>query len=307
MEQLKFIEEDGYLPILVISGEESPEIRFNALEAGAKDFLHKPYDRVEVLLRISNLIEVRMLHNEIRDQNKILEQKVQERTQALYATQLDVIERLSRAVEFRDLETGLHTSRMSHYSACIAKAVGFSVEDLEMVLAASPLHDIGKIGIPDSILLKPGKLSPEEWEVMKTHTTIGAELLSGSDSKFLHLAGEIALTHHEKWDGTGYPHNLQGEEIPLVGRICGLCDVFDALMNKRPYKNAWTVVETLDEIKKGRGFHFDPRLVDCFFDLLPEILNIKEKYDDEEQIEIPKDFKKTFGLSGNIPVDGYQE
>lgn len=280
MAQLKEIETTNYLPIIVLSGEDNQQTRFKALQSGAKEFLDKPYDRVEVLLRINNLIEVRLLHNEVRLQNQTLEKKVKERTHELYETQLDVIQRLGRAVEYRDSETGLHIIRMSYYSACLAKEAGLNDNECEMILNASPLHDIGKIGIPDSILLKAGKLTEEEWTVMKTHTTIGAELLSGSTSKLLNLAKEIAMTHHEKWDGTGYPKGLKTDEIPLVGRICGLCDVFDALTSERPYKKAWSPRETVEEMSRQKGKHFDPGLVDCFIKILPRIELIKEKYTD---------------------------
>ncbi len=280
MEQLKEIDGDTYLPIIVISDEQNQEVRFRALESGAKDFLNKPYDRVEVLIRIKNMIEVRMLHNEIQDQNKVLEQRVKDRTQKLYESQVDVIQRLARAVEYRDSETGMHIIRMSHYSECLAKKVGLSGQECEMILTASPLHDIGKIGIPDSILQKPGKLTENEWEIMKTHTTIGAELLDGSDSEFLKIAQEIALTHHEKWDGTGYPGGLKGEAIPLVGRICGLCDVFDALTSARPYKKAWSSEEAIEEIQKGGGTHFDSKLLEAFMEISSQIQELKEKYHD---------------------------
>ena len=278
MEQLKETEEEDYLPILVISKERNRVIQFSALEAGAKDFLVKPYDSIEVLVRIRNFLEVRMLHKQIRDQNRLLELRVQERTEQLYQSQIDTIHRLSRAVEYRDSETGVHTARMSLYIHHLASAVGFGPEECEIISTASSLHDIGKIGIPDSILQKPGKLNPEEQEIMKTHTTIGSELLFGSTSKFLKMGEEIAMTHHEKWDGTGYPKGLKGGDIPLVGRICGLCDVFDALTSKRPYKEAWPGDEALAEIKKGSGNHFDPHVVDCFFKILPQIRRIYEKY-----------------------------
>jgi putative two-component system response regulator len=286
MEELQKQNNDDYLPILVLSNEESQDIKFKALESGAKDFLNQPYDRIEVSKRIKNLIEVRMLHMEVRDQNHILEEKVKSRTKELYDTQIDVIQRLARAIEYRDSETGMHIIRMSNYSSCLAANAEMSMEDCELILTASPLHDIGKIGISDSILRKPGKLSAEEWVIMRTHTTIGAELLSGSNSRFLEVAKEIALTHHEKWDGSGYPNGLKGEEIPLIGRICGICDVFDALTTKRPYKEAWTWDETVAEIKAQRGKHFDPNLLDCFISILPKLKNIQEKYiDPQEQFE----------------------
>jgi len=281
MKQLSAIEEDGYLPILIISEEKDQKVRHLALSSGAKDFIDKPFDPIEVIMRIQNMIQVRLLHKHVHDQNKILEDKVKARTQDLYNTKLDVIERLARAIEYRDSETGMHIIRMSHYAACLAAKVGMSMEECELLLTASPLHDVGKIGIPDSILRKPGPLSPEEWNIMKTHTTIGAELLSGSNSKFLLVGKEIALTHHEKWDGSGYPKGLKGEEIPLIGRICCLCDVFDALMTKRPYKEAWIMEDTLKEIEKGANTLFEASLVKDFLEILPQIKHIREKYNDQ--------------------------
>jgi putative two-component system response regulator len=280
MDQLRAIEKDDYLPILVISQERNRVIQFSALEAGAKDFLVKPYDSIEVILRIRNFLEVRMLHKQIREQNKLLEQRVRERTEELYQTQIDVIQRLSRAVEYRDSETGTHTMRMAQYSYSLALALDMTPEECEVISTASSLHDVGKIGIPDRILQKPGKLTPEEWEIMKTHTTIGSELLAGSNSKFLKLGQEIALTHHEKWDGSGYPRGLKKEKIPLAGRICGLCDVFDALTSKRPYKEPWPIDDALKEIKQGAGQHFDPKLVEFFFQILPQIRRIHDQYGD---------------------------
>ena len=280
MEELKTVETENYLPILMITEEESPQIRLKALESGAKDFLNKPYERVEVLLRIHNMLEVRMLQNEVRDQNKMLEAKVKKRTRELYDTRLDVIHRLARAAEFRDQETGMHIIRMSKYCEALAKEIGMSDLQRELLLAASPLHDIGKIAIPDSILLKPGKLDPQEWELMKTHTTVGSELLSGSRSAFMKTAAHIALTHHEKWNGAGYPQGLKENQIPLVGRICGLCDVFDALTSSRPYKEAWSFEEAVEEIKKEKAKHFDPALLESFLNILPEIKRIKSQNED---------------------------
>ena len=283
MEQLKVYEQTSYLPILVISQEESAETKFRALQSGAKDFLNKPYDRFEVLIRIENLIEVRMLHNQVRRQNESLEERVRERTKDLQETRLDVIRRLAHAAEYRDNETGSHIIRMSTYSVCLAQQVGFNESQRELLLMASPLHDIGKIAIPDYILLKPGKLDPDEWEIMKTHTTMGAELLSGSKSPFLQMAEIIALTHHEKWDGSGYPQGLKKENIPLIGRICGLCDVFDALTNKRPYKPAWSFQRAAEEIQQQNGKHFDPSLVESFVKILPEFKEIISQYKDRAE------------------------
>ncbi len=285
MKQLARIDEGSYLPILVISGVEDKNLRFKALASGAKDFLIKPYDRVEVLIRIHNILEVRMLHDQVVNQNVLLEEKVRQRTRELHDTQLDVIQRLARAVEYRDSETGLHIIRMSHYSAALAAKVGLSFQKCDQILTASPLHDIGKIAIPDNILLKPGRLTDEEMAIMKTHTTIGAELLSGSQSEFLEAARRIALTHHERWDGSGYPKGLVEEEIPIEGRISAICDVFDALTTKRPYKKAWDVSETIEEIKSLKEKHFDPSFVDLFVEILPEIQEIKNQYNDPQKAE----------------------
>jgi putative two-component system response regulator len=278
MEDLREIEQDSYIPVLVLTGLPDHATRLRALEAGARDFLSKPFEHVEALTRIRNMIEVRLLHNEVREQNRILEEKVRQRTQQLRETQLEIVRRLGRAAEYRDNVTGMHVIRMSHYCAELARAIGWDDEACEMLLHASPMHDIGKIGIPDRILLKEGKLTPEEWEVMKSHATIGAELLSGSTSPLMHMAMEIALSHHEKWDGSGYPNGLKGEQIPIVGRIVALCDVFDALTTERPYKRAWSVEEVIAEIDRQSGRHFDPNLVEAFKSILPKILQIRERY-----------------------------
>lgn len=279
MTQLKELEGQGYLPILVLTQLDNKDLRYLALESGAKDFLNKPYDRVEVLVRVRNIIEVHMLHHRVRDQNRVLEEKIRKRTKELLDTQLEMVQRLARVSEYRDRDTGMHIIRMSNYAAALSTQVGFNKEESEMVMIASSLHDIGKVAIPDSILLKPAKLSAEEWNVMKTHVDIGARLLAGSDSKIMKMAHEIVLTHHERWDGSGYPKGLKGEEIPVVGRICGLCDSFDALTNARPYKEAYPFDKGVQEIKEGSGIMFDPQLVEHFIAILPEIGQIKEKYD----------------------------
>jgi len=273
MEKLRVIEEHSYAPILVLTAQIDIRNRMRALKSGAKDFLGKPFEQAEALARIGNLLEVRLL-------NKTLEQKVRERTEELNQTRLEVIRRLGRAAEYRDNETGNHVIRMRKYSALLGREIGLDDEKCELILNASPMHDIGKIGIPDNVLLKPGKLDAKEWEIMKTHVTIGGILLSGNDSELMLMARTIALQHHEKWDGSGYPKGIKGEEISLVGRIIPVCDVFDALTSERPYKKAWTVEEAMAEIKNQSGAGFEPILVEKFQRILPEALKIKAIYSD---------------------------
>lgn len=277
MEQLQDAAVDPYLPILVLTADCTRETKLRALRIGARDFLTKPFDHLEVMNRIRNMLEVRLLQKDLMQQNQILEQKVRERTLELAETRMEVIHRLSRAAEFRDQGTGLHLLRMSQFALCLAEAAGLERAHCDLILAASPMHDIGKIGIPDRILFKPGRLNHEEWVVMRTHTTIGAELLTGHDSALMRTASQIALTHHERWDGTGYPHGLRGEEIPIEGRIVALSDVFDALLSQRPYKHAWPQSEAIKAIDEDRGTAFEPELVDCFHDALPRIEEIIHK------------------------------
>ena len=279
MQDLREDHPDDYLPILVMSAEANDKVHLRALASGAKDFLSKPYDVAKVILRCRNLIEVRLLYMALQEKNEELDARVRERTMELRDTRLDVVRRLGYAAECRDSDTGRHIVRMSRYCACLARAMGMTNEECDLVLATSPLHDIGKIAIADRILLKAGPLTPEEFAVMKTHTTIGAEILSGGNSAFLKMAEEIARTHHEHWDGNGYPGGLKGEQIPLVGRICSVCDVFDALTSERPYKIAWSVEEAAREIRKKCGTHFDPAVVDVFAAILPEIRFIKRDVD----------------------------
>lgn len=286
MKSLKEKMGDDYLPILILTAQRDHSTRLRALESGAKDFVNKPFESTEILARIRNMLEVRLLHNQVRDHNKTLEIKVAERTQELEQTQMDVIYRLGRAAEFRDNETGMHVIRMSVYSKLLAQQIGLPDKECELILNASPMHDIGKIGIPDRILLKEGKLTDEEWEVMKTHSEIGAKLLSGSASELMQLAETIALTHQERWDGSGYPQELKGTAIPLVGRVVAVADVFDALTSERPYKRAWTVEEATQEIIAKNGILFDPELVIAFREILPQFMVIKEKYSDAEEMPI---------------------
>ncbi len=283
MAQLNALTHDNLPPILVLTAQHMQSYRQRALDNGARDYVTKPFDIPELLSRVRNLLDVHMAHKFMSCQNEILEQKVQQRTQAIHDTRLQVVRRLGMAAEYRDNETGLHIVRMSKIAALLGKLAGLGSYESDLLLNAAPMHDIGKIGIPDSILLKRASLEPEEWEIMKTHAHIGADILSGDDSDLLKMAQEIALTHHEKWDGSGYPDNLKGEEIPLVGRLCALADVFDALASDRPYKKAWPIEKVLDLIKSESEKHFDPALVEIFLQNLPAFIEINEQYSEPEQ------------------------
>jgi putative two-component system response regulator len=255
---------EGYLPVLVVSGDAAVEARREALSRGARDFLAKPYDTDELLLRIGNLLEMRWLHEEVQARNRTLEETVRARTRALARAHLEVVERLARAGDWRDDETGHHTRRVGELSARIARALGLPEERVEQIRAAAPLHDVGKIGTPDAVLLKPGRLTPEERALMETHTTCGAELLASGGSPLVRLAERIARSHHERWDGTGYPHRLAGRQIPLEARIVAVADVFDALSHDRPYRPALPRDVVLAKIRDEAGKHFDPRVVQAF-------------------------------------------
>ncbi|MDH4120912.1 MAG: response regulator [Deltaproteobacteria bacterium] len=269
-----------YLPVLVLTAQTDPESKHAALQGGAKDLLLKPFDQLECLNRIRNLLEVRLLHKEIRDQNKILDQRVKERTLELEETQLEIIRRLGRAAEFRDNETGNHVIRISRLCGVLGQEAGLSPAEQDMLVKVSPMHDIGKIGIPDAILLKPGPLSPEEWTVMKTHPRIGADMLGGHTSPLLQAAREISLTHHEHWDGSGYPQGLNGDQIPQFARIIAVCDLFDALMSVRPYKKSWSFEEAVDYVKKQFGVKLDPALAEPFLKVIPQFQAITKELAD---------------------------
>ena len=263
MDQLNEIAEASYLPILILSGDLTPAARREALSRGAKDFVNKPFQSDELLLRIKTLLETRLLYIQIQSQNQVLEAKVRERTRELVEAQIEIIERLAVAAEFRDDNTGQHTHRVGQMSSLLAKQLGLPDNQVSFIARAAPLHDVGKIGVPDTILLKMGKLTPEEFEIVKTHTVIGARILSGGKFPLLRLAEEIAFYHHERWDGAGYA-GMQGVDIPLAGRIVAVADVFDALTQQRPYKPAWPVGEAIAEISRQRERQFDPGVVDAF-------------------------------------------
>ncbi|HEX9245170.1 MAG TPA: HD domain-containing phosphohydrolase [bacterium] len=278
LEALKaLIPAGAFLPILVLTADITPQAKQRALSGGAKDFLTKPFDPAEVLLRIENLLETRFLHLELRDHNQLLEQRVGERTKELEEAHFEMLERLAVAGEFRDDQTGQHTRRVGETAARLARTLGLARDQVELIRHAAPLHDVGKIGIPDNILLKPGPLTPEEFEVIKTHTTIGARILSGGKFPLLQMAEEIALSHHERWDGKGYPRGLRGEAIPLPGRIVALADVFDAVISKRPYKKARSPEEAAAELQRGAGTQFDPRVVEAFLARTPDPPQAKDR------------------------------
>ena len=280
LEQLKALDDPLLPPIVILTAQHDKGVLLRALAAGARDFITKPFDRNELLMRVRNMLDAQLAHRLVYDQKAMLEEMVAAKTEELRRAQLQVVQRLAMAAEYRDEETGNHILRMSQMCVVLAEAIGWSREDCEMLLYASPMHDIGKIGISDAILLKPGKFEPDEWEIMKTHASIGGRLLDGDDSPLMVMARQIALTHHEKWDGSGYPLGLSGEAIPEVGRIAALADVFDALTSSRPYKKGWTVEAAVDFIQSHRGRQFDPRLVDVFLLELPRIIQIYERLKD---------------------------
>jgi putative two-component system response regulator len=271
MERVKeWLPRDVFIPLLVVTADTAADTRRRALAVGASDFLTKPLSPAEVRLRVRNLVRTRFLHAQLRDQNASLENRVGERTAELEEARQEILDRLARAAEFRDDDTGQHTQRVGWIAARLAQVLGLQEERVDLMRKAAPLHDIGKIGIPDAILLKDGRLTPEERSVMETHTSIGARILSGSRYPILQFAEEIALAHHERWDGGGYPNGLRGEEIPLSGRIVAAADVFDSLTHVRPYKQAWTVQETMAEIRAEAGRHFDPQVVEALLRVVPE-------------------------------------
>ena len=280
MQQLKEIIDCEYLPIIVITALNDPETCQKSLAMGARDFITKPFDNIEVKHRIYNMLEVRILYKQHYEQEKILDQKVKTRTQELEDSRIEMIRRLGQASEYRDNETGMHIIRMSMACAKLARALGLGEEFAQNILETSPLHDLGKIGIPDDILLKPGKLDEDEWQIMQSHTTIGYELLKNSDSEIMELAQSIALNHHEKWDGSGYPNGLKGQEIPIEARIASICDVFDALTSDRPYKKAWPLDDVIDYLKSNSGIQFDPEITEVFLQIIPEIVTLRTQYQD---------------------------
>jgi putative two-component system response regulator len=272
--RLKANPQTSDIPVIFVTAKDDIADEKLGFELGAVDYITKPVSPPIVQARTRT-------HLALYDQNRELASQVDNHTKELNYTRLEIIRRLGRAAEYKDNETGFHVIRMSHYSRLIAKAHGSNPAWVDLVFNASPMHDVGKIGIPDKVLLKPGKLDEGEWELMKRHSEFGAKIIGNHASPLLQMSRTIALTHHEKWDGSGYPQGLAGKEIPLEGRIVAIADVFDALTSERPYKKAWSVEDAVTLIDDNSGSHFDPSLVLLFHEVLPEILGFKEKYADE--------------------------
>jgi putative two-component system response regulator len=287
----ELIDPADYVPILVLTADVTHKSKRAALEGGAKDFVTKPFDHAEVLARMANLLETRALHTQLRRHNDLLEEMVRDRTAELQhaigrlelaerdrrLAQEETIHRLSLAAEFRDDQTSRHIERMSRYCAILSERAGHNGEATELLRIAAKMHDIGKIGIPDAILRKPGPLTAEEFEVMKAHADIGHQILDGSQSELGSIAAMLAWTHHEKVDGSGYPRGLRGEEIPVEGRIAAIADVFDALTTDRVYRRALALEEAVSIMRDGRGTHFDPELLDLFLGSLDAVVATSEE------------------------------
>ncbi len=295
---LKSREETNNIPVILVTALDDRESRLSGFKAGADEFLTKPIDRVELTLRLQNLLKVKEYGDFLRDYNKTLETMVHQRTlqlekayrevekahESIRSGYLDTIYRLTMAAEYRDEDTANHLRRISFFCQLISKEMKMPDEFVDVVFYASPMHDIGKIGIPDAILLKPDRLSPAEFELAKTHTTIGGKILHGSESEILRMAEKIALSHHEKWNGSGYPVGLRGEEIPVEGRIVTLADQYDALRSRRPYKTGMSHQEAVEVITKGDGRtmpeNFDPVILDIFIKRDQEFCMIYEEHKD---------------------------
>jgi len=288
MDGLQFIEAFRALhsrdevPVLMVTANDQKEVRYQALLNGANDFLSKPVDRNEFMPRMRNMLALRNGQKFLNDRAAHLGALVDERVQDIRQREQELVLRLSRAAEFRDPETGAHIQRMAHYSTLISDRIGMDSSELNLMLESAPMHDIGKIGIPDFVLLKPGRLTPDVFELMKTHAELGYELLKESPSKVMQAGAEISLTHHEKFDGTGYPKGLKGEEIPIFGRIVAVADVFDALTSERPYKRAWSLEDSRKFLEEGSGTHFDPACVDAFLKAWDDAMDVKNRYQDKK-------------------------
>ncbi len=275
----RFREKDGQTPVIMITAaEDNDDLQLKALDVGATDFLNKPINGPIFQARISNLLKLKKSMNLIHDRAKLLKYEVDAATREIHEHEQEVLQILGKLSEYNDPETNQHVTRVAHYCRIIAKQFGLSEKVQDYIYNAAPLHDIGKIGIPDSILLKEDHLNPAEWKFMMTHAELGYRLLKDSKSPYLQVGGVIAYSHHEKYDGTGYPNGLEGSMIPLYGRILAIADVFDALSSRRPYKDAWSFDEAFEYILSQSGKHFDPKCVDCFVKGRVEIEKIYDMY-----------------------------
>jgi putative two-component system response regulator len=266
------------IPLLMVTANDEVDVRYRALEGGANDFLTKPLDKIEFRARMRNMLALRASQKRLEDRASWLAEEVLKATDEIVRRERETILRLSRAAEFRDPETGDHIQRMAHYSWMIAVRLGLPLEQQQLILEAAPMHDVGKVGIPDHILLKPGKLDEAEFSIMRQHPVIGHQILSESKSPLLQMAASIALSHHEKFNGSGYPLGLKGDAIPLVGRIVAVADVFDALTSARPYKPAWDMDRAVTFMREQRGLHFDPQCVDVFLGQLDDVQSVRQRF-----------------------------
>jgi len=264
LEELRRRKNGDFVPVIVVTSDPDPRVRQRSLALGACDFVARPFERDELLLRLRNLLEQRDIHVQIARANRVLEEQVQLTSSELHQAHADMLVRLARAAEYRDDQTGTHTWRVGYASRLIAQELRAEPRFADLIGLAARLHDVGKIGIPDSVLLKPGRLDAAEFELMKAHSTIGANLLAGSTSPLMQLAESVALNHHERWNGNGYPNGLAFDDIPIEGRIVAVADVFDALTHSRTYKECWSEAEAIAEIRAQKGKQFDPAAVDAF-------------------------------------------
>jgi len=272
--------ETEMVPVIIMTSIHQREVKLEALAAGATDFVNKPFDQLELVARVRNLSRLSTYQDMLRSSSDHLSELVSEYSKSLDESRREIIARLVRAAEFRDNETGLHVVRMSQYAMLTAREIGLDDAGVATILQASPMHDVGKIAIPDRVLLKPGKLDAEEWRIMQSHTVHGARILEGHSSPLMQAAAEIALCHHEWWNGNGYPNGLEGEEIPLNARIVAVADIYDALTSERPYKEAWGRERALAEIRRLAGTHLDAQVVDAFFRCQDHVQQVHDQYQD---------------------------